>query len=49
MLDLSYRGSTCHGTIESESENLIGNKFFENAERENNFEVEKVGHKNSVI
>ena len=33
----------------SESENLGGNKIFENAESENNFEVEKVGHNNSII
>ena len=30
-------------------ENLRGKKNFKNAERENNSEVEKVEHKNSVI
>ena len=36
---------------ESESlvENLRENNIFENDEHENNFEVEKVGRKNSVI
>ena len=46
---LSYRGSEWHGTMKSESENLRGNKIFENAERENNSEAEKFGHKNPVI
>ena len=49
--DISYRGSLWHGTMRSESENLvknyIGNNIFKNAERENNFEVEKLGAKNS--
>ena len=38
-----------HGTERSESGNLGANKIFENAERKNNFEVEKVERKNSVI
>ena len=38
-----------HGKAKNESEKLGGNKSFENAERENNFEVEKVGHQNSLI
>ena len=48
-LDLVYRGSQWHDTAKSESENLGGNKIFRNAERENNFKVEKVGHKSSVV
>ena len=47
--DLSYRLFEWHGTMKSESENLTGNKIFENVERGNNSKVEKVGHKNSVI
>ena len=42
-------GLSWHGVEKSESENLGGNNIFENAERKNNFEVEKVGRKNSVI
>ena len=48
-LDISFRGLPWHIAAKSESENIGGNNIFENAERENNFEVEKVGHKNSVI
>ena len=47
--DLAYRGSPYYGTIISEIKNLRGNKILENAERENNFKVEKVRRKNSVI
>ena len=47
MLDLVYKGSPWHGA--AKSENLGGNKIFENAECENNFKVEKVGPKHSVI
>ena len=47
-LDLAYRGLTWHRTMKSESKKLRGNKIFENAERRNNFEVEKFGRKNSV-
>ena len=44
--DLAYRGLLWHGAEKSESENLGGNKIFENAEREDNVEVEKKwGHK----
>ena len=38
-----------HGVPKSESENLGGNRIFENTVRENNFEVEEVGRENSVI
>ena len=38
-----------HGSVKSESEKPGSNRIFENAERENNSEVEKVGCKNSVI
>ena len=37
------------GASKSESENLGGNNIFENSEWENNFEVEKIVRKNSVI
>ena len=47
--DISDRNAPWHGASKSESENLGGNNGFENAERKNNFEVEKVGRKNSVI
>ena len=47
--DISYRGSSWHGTAKNERENLGGNIIFENYERENKFEVEIVGRKNSVI
>ena len=46
-LNISYRGSPWHGTMESTSENFTGNKIFNNSERKNNFKVEKVGRKNS--
>ena len=52
IFDLFIRGLPYHGTIKSESEilveNIRDNKIFKNAERENNFEIEKVGRKNSV-
>ena len=38
-----------HGAAKSESENPGYNIIFEIAERENNFEVEKDGRKDSVI
>ena len=38
-----------HGEAKSKSENTGGNSIFKNSERGNNFEVEKVGRKNSVI
>ena len=38
-----------HGAAKIESENPGGDRIFENTERENNFEVEKVGRKNSGI
>ena len=41
--DLDYRGSLWNGAEKSEIKNLRGNNIFENAERKNNFEVEKVG------
>ena len=47
--DISYRGSMWYIIVNIESKYLRGNKIFENAERNNNFEVEKVGCKNSVI
>ena len=47
--DLAYRSLSWNGAEKSESENLGGNHIFENAERKNIFEVEKVGRKNSVI
>ena len=47
-LDISYRGLLCNGAMESESEKVIGNKFFENDERENYFKVENIGRKSSV-
>ena len=46
---LDYRGLTWYGAAKIEIENLVGNNIFENAEHKNNFEVEKVGRKNSVI
>ena len=49
MLYLACRVSPCHSAAKSESENLGGNRIFENAEHKNNFEVEKVGRKNSAI
>ena len=48
-LDLALRGSPWHGKAKSVSENLGGNKIFENDERKNNFEVERVWCKNSVM
>ena len=39
--DRSYRSSPWYGAAKIESEKLEGNFFFENAERKNNFEVEK--------
>ena len=39
QLGISYRGLVWHGKMKSESENLRGNKIFENAERQNNFKV----------
>ena len=49
MLDLNYVGFPWHGAVKSGVENLGGNKSFKNSEQENNFEVEKVGCKNSEI
>ena len=49
MLDISYRSFSWNGAAKRKSENLGGNNIFENAERENNFEVEKVRRKNSII
>ena len=46
---LDYRVLTWYGAAKIEIENLVGNNIFENAEHKNNFEVEKVGRKNSVI
>ena len=48
-LDLAYMVLPWHDTMKSESENLKGNKCFENAERKNNSEVEKVGPENYVF
>ena len=48
ILDIAYRGSPWHGKVKNESENIRGNKCFKNAERKNNFEVEKVGRKTNV-
>ena len=47
--DLTDRVLRWHGIEKSESENLGGNKIFENAEHENNFLSWKVGRDNSVI
>ena len=47
--DLSYRALPWHGTMESESSNLRGNGSFKNDEHENNFKIEKVRRKKSVI
>ena len=49
MSDLAYRSVLYHGAAKSEIENPGSNIIFKNAERKNNFEVEKVGRKNSVI
>ena len=49
VLDISYRISLWHGTEKNYSETLEAETFFENTERKNNFQVEKVGRKNSVI
>ena len=38
--------SSWHGAAKSEIKNPGGNIIFNNAEQENNFEGEKVGHKN---
>ena len=51
--DLAYRGYPWHGTMKNETinlvENLRENTIFKNAECKENFNVEKVGRKNSVI
>ena len=47
ILYFSNRSASWHGTVISEK--LGGGIIFKNAGRENNFEVEKVGHKNSEI
>ena len=47
--DLFNRSASWHCASKIESESLGGNRIFENSERDNNFEVEKVRHKNSVI
>ena len=47
--DLSYRVSRWHGIVESESENIGGNKIFENAERKNNYSAEIFGRGKSSI
>ena len=47
--DIAYRSLSWNGAEKSEIENLGGNHIFENAERKNIFEVEKVGRKNSFI
>ena len=44
-LDLVYREYMWHGTAKSESENLGGNKCFENAERPNILKLKKMGEK----
>ena len=46
--NIAYRILSWHGAERSENENLGGNNIFENAERKSNFEVGKVGRKNSV-
>ena len=46
--NLSDRTASWHGK-KSEIENPEGNTIFKNTGRENNFEVEKFGHKNYVI
>ena len=46
---LDYRSAPWHGAAKCESENLVGNSIFKTSERENNFEFEKFGRKNSVI
>ena len=52
IFDSVSRGVTWHGTIKNESENLVenirGNNTIKNAEHKNNFEVKKVGHKQTV-
>ena len=47
--DISYRVFPYHGPEKSEIKILGGNKTFKNADHENNFEVEKVDRKNSII
>ena len=47
--NLTYRGLSWNGSEKRESENLGGKKIFQNAESKNNFEVEKVERKSSVI
>ena len=49
MSDIVYRSLAWHGVAKSEIENLGGNNIFEKSERKNNFEVDKVVSKNSVI
>ena len=45
----SNRSRSWHGAAQNESENPEGDSIFKNTRRENNFEVEKVGRKSSVI
>ena len=47
--DFFHRGSVCHGTTKIKRENIRGNKNFENDMSENNYEVEKVRRKNSLV
>ena len=49
MLDIYNRRASGHVTAKVESKNYGDNSIFENAERNNNFEVEKVGRKHSEI
>ena len=52
MLYLAYRGLPWYGTTKNEAgklvENLRDNTVFKNSEHRDNFNVEKVGSKNSV-
>ena len=47
--DFFSRSALCHGTAKIETEKPGGGIIFKNAGRKNNFEVERVGCKYSVI
>ena len=47
--DFTSTSTIWHGSEKSQNENLGNNRILKNSEGENNFEVEKVGRKHSVI
>ena len=52
IFDLVSRVSTWNGTMKNDTGNLVknlrDNKIFKNSEHKDNFNVEKLGHKNSI-